>query len=49
MYGNTDSYLKAKLLKSNADAKGYTTSYIVAYKNGVRVPLQEAIKSVPVQ
>jgi N-acetylmuramoyl-L-alanine amidase len=49
MYGNTNSYLKAKLLKSNADAKGYTTSYIVAYKNGVRVPLQEAIKSVPVQ
>ncbi|WP_394972511.1 N-acetylmuramoyl-L-alanine amidase [uncultured Croceitalea sp.] len=49
MYGNTNSYLKAKLLKSNADAKGYTTSYIVAYKNGVRVPLQEAIKSVPTQ
>ncbi|GMN11432.1 N-acetylmuramoyl-L-alanine amidase [Croceitalea sp. MTPC9] len=49
MYGNTNSYLKAKLLKSNADAKGYTTSYIVAYKNGVRIPLQEALKSVPVQ
>ena len=49
MYGNTNSYLKAKLLKSNADAKGYTTSYIVAYKNGNRIPLQEAIKSVPVQ
>ncbi|WP_350291598.1 N-acetylmuramoyl-L-alanine amidase [uncultured Croceitalea sp.] len=49
MYGNTNSYLKAKLLKSNADAKGYTTSYIVAYKNGNRIPLHEAIKSVPVQ
>lgn len=49
MYGNTNSYLKAKLLKSNADAKGYTTSYIVAYKNGNRIPLQEAIKSVPAQ
>ncbi|MFD2588208.1 N-acetylmuramoyl-L-alanine amidase [Croceitalea marina] len=49
MYGNTNSYLKAKLLKSNADAKGYTTSYIVAYKNGTRIPLNEAIKAVPAQ
>ncbi len=44
MYGNTPSYEKAKLLKSNADAKGYTTSYIVAYKDGVRVPLSQALK-----
>ena len=49
MYGNTNSYLKAKLLKSNADAKGYTTSYIVAYKNGKRIPLKEALKTVPSQ
>lgn len=49
MYGNTNSYLMAKLLKSNADAKGYTTSYIVAYKNGNRIPLQEAIKSVSLE
>jgi len=49
MYGNTNSYEKAKLLKSNADAKGYTTSYIVAYKNGNRITLSEALKSVPVQ
>ncbi|MEM9000700.1 MAG: N-acetylmuramoyl-L-alanine amidase [Bacteroidota bacterium] len=44
MYGNTNSYFKAKLLKSNADAKGYTTSYIVAYKDGVRIPLDVALK-----
>ena len=49
MYGSTNSYLKAKLLKSNADAKGYTTSYIVAYKDGIRIPLNNALKSVPVQ
>lgn len=44
MYGETNSYLKAKLLKSNADVKGYTTSYIVAYKDGMRIPLGEALK-----
>ncbi|WP_343486633.1 N-acetylmuramoyl-L-alanine amidase [Allomuricauda sp. d1] len=46
MYGETDSYFKAKLLKSNADAKGYTTSYIVAYKDGNRIPLNEALQIV---
>ena len=46
MYGNTQSYFKAKLLKENADLKGYTTSYIVAYKDGQRVPLAEALKYV---
>lgn len=46
MYGNTDSYAQAKLLKSNADAKGYPSSFIVAYKDGVRIPIPEAIKLV---
>ncbi|WP_394352747.1 N-acetylmuramoyl-L-alanine amidase family protein [Saonia flava] len=46
MYGETNSYLQAKLLKSNADAKGYTTSYIVAYKDGNRIPLDDALKYV---
>ena len=44
-YGKTNSYFQAKLFKSNADAKGYTTSFIVAYKDGVRIPLSEALKS----
>jgi len=43
-YGSTNSYFQAKLFKSNADAKGYTTSFIVAYKDGVRIPLNEALK-----
>ncbi|WP_298488426.1 N-acetylmuramoyl-L-alanine amidase [uncultured Maribacter sp.] len=43
MYGNTESYQKVKLLKKNADLKGYTTSYIVAYKDGVRIPLEKAL------
>ncbi len=46
MYGITNSYEEAKMLKSNADLKGYTTSYIVAYKEGVRIPISEALKYV---
>jgi len=44
MYGSTDSHFQATLLKSNADAKGYTTSYIVAYRNGERISETEALK-----
>jgi N-acetylmuramoyl-L-alanine amidase len=46
MYGSTSSYKEAELLKSNADVKGYTSSYIVAYKEGERVPLKDALKYV---
>jgi N-acetylmuramoyl-L-alanine amidase len=46
MYGHTDSHFQATLLKSNADAKGYDTSYIVAYKDGVRISETEALKYV---
>lgn len=44
MYGNASTFSAAEKLKKNADAKGYTTSYIVAYKNGVRVPITAALK-----
>ena len=44
MYGNASTFEAAKKLKRDADAKGYTTSYIVAYKNGVRVPITDALK-----
>ncbi|WP_285654895.1 N-acetylmuramoyl-L-alanine amidase [Allomuricauda sp. NBRC 101325] len=43
MYGNAGTYAEAKALKKQADAAGYTTSYIVAYKNGVRVPIKDAL------
>ena len=46
MYGVTNSYKEAEMLKSEADIKGYTSSYIVAYKEGVRIPLTEALKYV---
>ncbi|NKI31993.1 N-acetylmuramoyl-L-alanine amidase family protein [Croceivirga thetidis] len=46
MYGETDKYESAKQLKSNADAKGYTDSYIVSYKDGERIPLWKALKLI---
>jgi N-acetylmuramoyl-L-alanine amidase len=46
MYGVTNSYKEAEILKSEADIKGYTSSFIVAYKAGVRIPLTEALKYV---
>ncbi len=45
MYGSATTYAEAKKLKLQADAKGYTTSYIVAYRNGQRIPVKEALKS----
>ena len=44
MYGNTDSYQQVKLLKNNADLKGYTSSFIVAYKDGSRIGVAQALK-----
>lgn len=44
MYGNTPSFNHAKELQSRANARGYTTAYIVAYKNGVRIDVNEARK-----
>ena len=46
MYGVANSYKEAEILKSEADIKGYTSSFIVAYKAGVRIPLTEALKYV---
>ena len=43
MYGKTNSFEQVKLFKANADAKGYTTSYIVAYKDGKRVAVNQAV------
>lgn len=45
-YGSTSSYREAGMLKRNADLKGYTTSFIVAYKDGKRISVPEALKYV---
>lgn len=44
MYGNTNTITEAKRLRAQAIAKGYTTAYIVAYKNGERIPVWRALK-----
>ncbi len=46
MYGSTASFEEAKLLESNAHIKGYTTAYIVAYRDGKRISVPEALKYV---
>jgi len=44
VYGSTSSLKEAKMMKSNADLKGYSTSYIVAYRNGERISFKESQK-----
>lgn len=46
MSGRAKTYYDAKLIKSNADIKGYTSSYIVAYKDGKRINVEDAIKQL---
>lgn len=44
MYGETSNYEEAKRLLSEAKAKGYASAFIIAYKNGKKVSVQEALK-----
>lgn len=43
-YGATDDYNEAKKNLEAAKAKGYTTAFVVAYKDGKKVSVQEALK-----
>ncbi|WP_136481231.1 N-acetylmuramoyl-L-alanine amidase family protein [Cognatitamlana onchidii] len=43
-YGKTSNYDGAKELEQEARAKGYKSCFIVAYKEGKKVPLAEALK-----
>lgn len=44
LYGNVRLYKQAELLQKNAALKGYKTAFIVAYKEGERIPVPEAVK-----
>lgn len=44
MYGQTPNYNEAKKLLQEAKSKGYTTAFLIAYKDGKKVSIQEAIK-----
>ncbi len=43
-YGNTANYDEAKRLLAEAKAKGYTSAFVIAFKNGKKVSVQEALK-----
>lgn len=44
MYGETSDYEKAKQLVQDAKSKGFTSSYLIAFKNGKKISIQEALK-----
>ena len=44
MYGSADSYEEAKGLLSQAKEKGYTTAFVIAFKDGKKITVQEAMK-----
>ncbi|MDN3667065.1 N-acetylmuramoyl-L-alanine amidase [Algibacter miyuki] len=43
-YGATSNYTRVKQLEAEAQNKGYKSSYIVAFKNGKKISLSEALK-----
>lgn len=44
MYGETESYDDAKKMLQEAKSKGYNTAYLIAFKNGEMISVQDAIK-----
>lgn len=44
MYGETTNYDEAKRLLAEAKSKGYTSAFVIAFKNGRKVSVQEALK-----
>ncbi len=44
LYGETASYDDAKTLLAEAKSKGYDSAYLIAFKNGVMISVQDAIK-----
>ncbi|WP_452222006.1 N-acetylmuramoyl-L-alanine amidase family protein [Lacinutrix salivirga] len=44
-YGYTSDYNLIKKLQEKAKKRGYKTSFIAAYRDGVRIPLDQALKS----
>lgn len=45
MYGETNDYETSKAFLSEAKAKGYDSAFIVAFKNGMKISLNEALKT----
>ncbi|TDD95965.1 N-acetylmuramoyl-L-alanine amidase family protein [Flavobacterium cellulosilyticum] len=45
MYGETDDYNEAKRLMQEAKAKGYESAYVIAFKNGIKINIQDVINN----
>jgi len=43
-FGETSDYNQAKKLLEQAKSKGYHSAYLIAFKNGVKISVQEALK-----
>jgi len=44
MYGETADYDESKNLLEEAKARGYNSAFLIAFKNGKKISIQEAIK-----
>jgi N-acetylmuramoyl-L-alanine amidase len=44
MYGETSDYDEAKKLLQEAKSKGYNSAYLIAFKNGEKISVQDALK-----
>ena len=44
MYGGTSNYEDAKQLLQEAKSKGYTSAFLIAFKNGKKIDVKEALK-----
>jgi N-acetylmuramoyl-L-alanine amidase len=42
-YGQTSDYSEAKKYLSDAKSKGYDSAFLIAFKNGKKIPIKEAI------
>ncbi|WP_248722765.1 N-acetylmuramoyl-L-alanine amidase [Seonamhaeicola sp. ML3] len=45
-YGSTSDYSTTKQLEADARKQGYTSSFVVAFKNGKKITLEEALKTI---
>ena len=45
-YGETSNYERTKELESQVKEKGYNSSFVVAFKDGKKISLTEALKSI---
>ncbi|WP_164974478.1 N-acetylmuramoyl-L-alanine amidase family protein [Flavobacterium amnicola] len=45
MYGETNEYETSKAFLAEAKEKGYDSAFIVAFKNGIKISLNEALKT----